>query len=83
MASSHPHDLGTDLGIDLGTPAQMDADCRAVLRSSAGLERAARRATRPAPSIHFDDQPAEQPKPTVEAYAAAARIAQALRFDLG
>ena len=64
---------------DLATAADMQADCRAT---SARLERAARRATRPAPSIHFDEQPAERAKPTIEISAAAARLAGALHFHL-
>ncbi len=53
----------------------MQADCRAT---SARLEQAARRAVRPAPSIHFDEQPAERPKPSIEISEAAARLAAAL-----
>ncbi|MDO9455825.1 hypothetical protein [Nocardioides sp.] len=64
---------------DLAAPADMQDDCRAT---SARLEQAARRATRPAPSIHFDEQPAERPKPQVEISAAAVRIAAALHFHL-
>lgn len=64
---------------DLATAADMQADCRAT---SARLEQAARRATRPAPSIHFDEQPAERSKPTIEISEAAARLAGALHFHL-
>lgn len=64
---------------DLATAADMQADCRAA---SARLAQAARRASRPAPSIHFDEQPAEQPKPTIEISEAAARLAGALHFHL-
>ncbi|MCW2815363.1 MAG: hypothetical protein JWN84_2818 [Nocardioides sp.] len=64
---------------DLATAAEMQADCRAT---SARLDRAARRAVRPAPSIHFDEQGREQPKPTIEISEAAARIAGALHFHL-
>ena len=66
---------------DLTTPAEMHADCRAA-GANLHLERAARRATRPAPSIHFDEQPAERAKPTIEISAAAARLAGALHFHL-
>lgn len=64
---------------DLATAADMQADCRAA---SARLERAARRAVRPAPSIHYDEQAGEQPKPRVEISEATARIAAALHFHL-
>ena len=57
----------------------MQADCRAA---SARLQQAARRATAPAPSIHFDEQPREQPKREIEFSEAAARIAAALHFHL-
>ena len=66
---------------DLSTPAEMLADCRATgvhLR----LEHAARRATRPAPSLHFDEQPGERPKGSIEISEAAARLAGALHFAL-
>ncbi len=64
---------------DLGAPADMQADCRAT---SARLEQAARRATRPAPSIHFDEQPGERAKAQIPYSEAAARIAGALHFHL-
>jgi hypothetical protein len=67
---------------DMATPAQMRADCAATLRGNARLEQAARRAVRPAPSIHFDEQPAEQSKPSIEVSEAAARLAAALHFHL-
>lgn len=60
---------------DLAAPADMQADCRAT---TARLEQAVRRATRPAPSIHFDEQPAERPKRDIEVSEAAARLAAAL-----
>lgn len=66
---------------DLGSPAEMQADCRAAGRHLR-LEQAARRATRPAPSIHFDDQPGERSKPRIEISEAAARLAGALHFHL-
>ena len=66
---------------DLTTPAEMHADCRAA-GANLHLERAARRATRPAPSIHFDEQPAEQPKREIRYSEAAVRIAGALHFHL-
>ena len=65
---------------DLATPAEMLADCHAigVLR----LEQAARRATRPAPSLHFDEQPSERAKRSIEINEATARLAGALHFHL-
>ncbi|CAN5489633.1 hypothetical protein BH11ACT8_BH11ACT8_11600 [soil metagenome] len=66
---------------DLATPAEMHADCRAA-GANLRLERAARRATRPAPSIHFDEQPGERTKPVIEFSEAAARLAGALHFHL-
>ena len=64
---------------DLAALSDMQADCRAT---SARLAQAARLATRPAPSIHFDEQPGEQPKREIAYSAAAARIAGALHFHL-
>ncbi len=66
---------------DLATPAEMHADCCAT-GVNLRLEQAARRATRPAPSIHFDEQPAERAKPSIEISEAAARLAGALHFHL-
>ncbi|WP_148614604.1 hypothetical protein [Nocardioides rubriscoriae] len=64
---------------DLAAATEMHDDCRAT---SARLAWAARRATRPAPSIHFDEQPAERAKAQVDYSEAAARIAGALHFYL-
>ena len=72
MTTSRSHD-------DLGSLAQMQADCRAA---SARLEQAAQRATTPAPSLHFDEQPAERAKPTIEVSEATRRLAAALHFHL-
>ena len=66
---------------DLATPAEMHADCRAA-GVNLRLEQAARRATRPAPSLHFDEQPAEQPKRGIEISEATARLAAAINFHL-
>ncbi len=66
---------------DLASPAEMLADGRATdvhLR----LEQAARRATRPAPSLHFDEQPAERAKPLITIDEAATRLAAAVHFHL-
>ena len=66
---------------DLATPAEMLADCRAT-GARLRLEQAARRATRPAPSLHFDEQPGEQAKRDIDFSEAAARLAGALHFAL-
>ncbi|CAN5136599.1 hypothetical protein BH09ACT12_BH09ACT12_04200 [soil metagenome] len=66
---------------DLATPAEMLDDCRAA-DTHLRLEQAARRVTRPAPSLHFDEQPGEQPKASIEISAATARLAAALHFAL-
>jgi hypothetical protein len=65
---------------DLATPAEMLADCRAL--DARRLEQAARRATRPAPSLHFDEQPSERSKRSIEINEATARLAGALHFHL-
>jgi hypothetical protein len=66
---------------DLASPAEMLDDCRATGRNLR-LEQAVRRAGRPAPSLSFDDQPAERPKRDIEVSEAAARLAGALHFHL-
>ncbi|MBS43240.1 MAG: hypothetical protein CMH83_08790 [Nocardioides sp.] len=69
---------------DAATLAEMHDDCRAC-GTNLGLERelarAARRATRPAPSILAADQ-VEAPKQDVQVSQAAARLAAALHFHL-
>lgn len=50
-------------------------DCRATSRR---LEQAVRQATRPAPSLHFDEQPREARKPQIEISDAAARLSAAI-----
>jgi hypothetical protein len=72
---------------DLATPAEMSADCRATggrlgLETESPLERAARLALRPAPSIHYDEFVAPSPKPEIRISEAAARIANALHLHL-
>jgi hypothetical protein len=72
---------------DLGSPAEMSADCLATggrlgLRTETPLERAARLALRPAPSIHFDEFVAPRVKPEIEISEAATRIANALQLHL-
>jgi hypothetical protein len=67
---------------DLASPAEMQDDCRAVGGSELGLEtpleRAARLALRPAPSIHFDEYAGDAPKREIRVSEAAARLADAL-----
>jgi hypothetical protein len=66
---------------ELGTAAQMQADCRAV-SSNLRLERAADKALGPVPSIHFEDFPREVPKREIRVSQAAQRIANALELHL-
>ena len=70
---------------ELGTPAQMTADCHATsrnLRLQHRLERAAEQVFRPSPSIHFEDFPREVPKREIRVSEAAQRIANALELHL-
>ncbi len=69
---------------DAASSSEMTSDCRAVEaalrlpgRPTAG-ERVARAATRPAPSIRFEDYPDEVAKPTITVTRAAARLGAAL-----
>ena len=64
---------------ELSTPSEMHADCEAVSRR---LEQAAVKATRPAPSIHFDEFPRDVPKRDIEISEAAQRLANALHLHL-
>jgi hypothetical protein len=66
---------------DFSTPQQMHADCEATGRNL-HLERAARAAVEPAPSIHFEDFPREVGKREIEVSEAAARLANALHLHL-
>ena len=66
---------------ELGTPAELAADCRVVGRSL-DLERAARAAVAAPPRIRYDDYPAEVDKPEIRITEAAARIADALHLHL-
>jgi hypothetical protein len=66
---------------DLETPAQMHADCL-VVGDNLRLERAARAAVRPAPSIRYDDFPREVRKRDIAISDAAARLAGALHLHL-
>ncbi|TWG89879.1 hypothetical protein L615_009700000070 [Nocardioides sp. J9] len=64
---------------EIATPTEMRADCEAVSRR---LEQAAVRATRPAPSLHFDEQPRESGKREIQISEAAQRLANALHLHL-
>jgi len=64
---------------EISSPREMRADCEAVNRR---LEQAAVRATRPAPSIHYDEFPREVPKRDIAISAAAQRLANALHLHL-
>ena len=70
---------------ELTSPQEMHADCQAVgrnLRLDGSLARAAANATRPAPSIHFEDYPREVPKREIRISDAATRLANALQLHL-
>src|SRR5687768_1907203 len=80
--SRRPAPLFSD---ELGTPAEMAADGRETSRNlglQSRLERAARAAVAPAPSLDFDDYPAEVGKREIRVSDAAARIANALHLHL-
>ncbi|MFC7501989.1 hypothetical protein ACOACQ_01670 [Nocardioides sp. CPCC 206347] len=64
---------------EIAAPSDLHADCEAVNRQ---LARAAVKATRPAPSIHFDEFPREMPKRGIEISEAAQRLANALQLHL-
>ena len=69
---------------ELASPQEMSADCRAVglnLRLPQ-LERVARAAVSPAPSIHFEDYPHEIVKREIRVSDAATRLANALHLHL-
>jgi hypothetical protein len=69
---------------DASTSSEMTSDCRAVEaalhlpKRRSAAERAATAATKPAPSILFEDYPREVKKPTIKVSEAAARIGAAL-----
>ncbi len=77
-ARRHPSHLVHD---ELATPAEMAADCRAAGRNLR-LERAARAAVEPAPSIRYEDYPREVGKREIRVSDAAARLANALHLHL-
>jgi hypothetical protein len=61
--------------------ADMYADARAT-REHLRLERAARAAVEPPPSLQYEDYPRDVPKRDVEVSEAAQRIANALHLHL-
>ncbi|NYE38879.1 hypothetical protein F4692_004034 [Nocardioides cavernae] len=70
---------------ELGTPAELAADGREAGRHlgiQTRLERAAQAAVSPAPSLRFEDFPAEVGKREIRVSEAAARIANALHLHL-
>ena len=66
---------------ELGSPAQMSADCR-VAGENLRLERAARAAVSVPPSLHFEDYPREVAKREISVDDATARLAAALHLHL-
>ncbi len=74
---------------ELGTPAEMAADCQETGRNlrlgshlERGLQRAALAAVATPPSIRFEDYPAEVGKRDIRISDAAARLANALHLHL-
>ena len=70
---------------ELGTPAELAADCRETGRNlglERRLERAAQAAVSGPPSIRFEDYPTEVGKREIRVSDAAARIANALHLHL-
>jgi hypothetical protein len=78
MSSERPPRTSYD---DLESPAQMHADCL-VAGDNLRLDRAARAAVRPAPSLSYDDYPREVRKRDIAVSDAAARLAGALHLHL-
>ena len=66
---------------ELASARDMQTDARVVERNLR-LDRVARAAVRPAPSIEYDDYPREVAKPEIKISAAAQRIANALELHL-
>ncbi len=67
---------------EFASPQQMHTDCEAVGRNLPRLERAAKAAVEPAPSLHFDDFPREVGKRDIRISDAATRLANALHLHL-
>ena len=66
---------------DLASAGDMQTDARVVERHLR-LDRIARAAARPAPSIEYDDYPREVAKAQIRISVAAQRIANALELHL-
>jgi len=66
---------------ELGTPAELAADCQEIGRNMR-LERAARAAVAAPPSLRFEDYPSEVDKREIRVSDAAARLANALHLHL-
>ena len=66
---------------ELAPPRDMYADAR-LARHNLRLERAAKAAVEPAPSIHFDDYPHDIAKREIRVTDAAQRLANALHLHL-
>ena len=66
---------------ELASARDMQTDARVVERNLR-LDRVARAAVRPAPSIEYDDYPREVAKPEIKISSAAQRIANALELHL-
>lgn len=66
---------------DLTSVDEMHADCEAAGRNLR-LDKIARAAARPAPSLLFEDFPAELPKREIRISEAAQRLANALHLHL-
>ena len=79
MTSAAPHPLSVYDDPDALPDLYRDARAVGVRlrwdRIAHSIERAAERG---APSLRYDDQPAERPKPTMQVDAAAARLARAI-----
>ena len=70
---------------DPATPAELRDDCRAagvVLDLPRRMDSVARAASRPAPSIRFEDYPQGLPKHDVDLLTAARSLAAALDLEL-
>ena len=63
------------------TTSEMHADCEAV-EANLRLERMAKAAVEPAPSILFEDYPREVPKPEITITQQAVKLANALHLHL-
>ena len=73
---------------DASSSSEMASDCQAVESAlhlparRTAAERAARAASRPAPSIRFEDYPRDVAKPTIAVSEAAARLGAAPHLHL-